>query len=120
MAGGRAFGSIQPQNVIEYNVRNTCSCQVEEAEAAMVQARIQHGRVELREPIPDEWEGQLVKITPMTPDDQLPDLEERLAALHALGPMEFEPGEADSITNALAELNDAGKAAMQTIAGSKP
>jgi hypothetical protein len=34
-----------------------------------------------------------MKILPLTPDDPLPDLEERLAALRALGPMEFEPGE---------------------------
>jgi hypothetical protein len=34
-----------------------------------------------------------VKILPLTPDDPMPDLEERLAALRALGPMEFDPGE---------------------------
>jgi hypothetical protein len=34
-----------------------------------------------------------VKTVPLTPDDPIPDLEERLAALDALGPMEFEPGE---------------------------
>lgn len=86
----------------------------------MIQALIQQGRVEIREPIPPEWEGQLVKITTMTPDDPLTDLEERLAALHALGPMEFEPGERACIANALAELNQASKAALEAIAGSKP
>jgi len=60
-----------------------------------------------------EWEGLLVKITTMTPDDPLTDLEERLAALQALGPMEFEPGEKVSIASALAEINDASKAGMQ-------
>jgi hypothetical protein len=88
--------------------------------AMMVQARIEQGRVEVREPIPPEWEGQLVKITTLTPDDPLPDLEERLAALHALGPMEFEPGEGESIARALAELNSASKAAMEAIPGVKP
>jgi hypothetical protein len=86
----------------------------------MVQARIQQGRVEVREPIPAEWEGQLVKITTMTPEDPLDDIAERLAELHALGAMEFEPGEADSIAAALAELNAASMAAMNAIAGSKP
>ncbi|GEM_PF-5704211 len=86
----------------------------------MVQARIEQGRVEVREPIPAEWEGQLVKITTMTPDDPLPDLEERLVALHALGPMEFDPGEAESIAGALAELNAAGMIAMDALAGGKP
>jgi hypothetical protein len=75
----------------------------------MVQARIQHC-VEVREPIPAEWEGQLVKITTLTPDDPHPDLDDRLAVLHALGPMEFEPGESDAMSSALAELNAAGKA----------
>jgi hypothetical protein len=54
---------------------------------------IHNGRVEVRDPIPAEWEGQTVQITTMTPDDPLLDLDERLAALHALGPIEYEPGE---------------------------
>jgi hypothetical protein len=86
----------------------------------MIQARIQHGRVETTEPIPSEWEGQLVKISPLTPDDPLADLEERLAALHAMGPMEFDPDEERTIAAALAELNDAGRIAMEAIAGIKP
>lgn len=86
----------------------------------MVQGQIQHGRVEVQEPIPPEWEGQLVKITIMTPDDPLPDLEDRLAALQALGPMEYEPGEKDAIASALAELNLASKAAMEALAGKQP
>ena len=47
----------------------------------MIRARVHLGRVEIQEPIPEEWEGQFVKILPMTPDDPQPDLEERLAAL---------------------------------------
>jgi len=86
----------------------------------MIRARIYQGCVEVQEPIPEEWEGQLVKILPMTPDDPLPDLEERLAALHAMGPMEFEPGERELITGALAELDRLSKAAMQTAAGRQP
>ena len=86
----------------------------------MVQARIHEGRVEVQEPIPEEWEGQLVKILPMTPDDPLPDLEEWLAKLHALGPMEYEPGERDLIADALAELDRISKSAMQKIADRQP
>ena len=59
----------------------------------MIRARVHQGRVAIQDPIPEEWEGQSVKILPMTPDDPQPDLEERLAALQALGPMEFEPSE---------------------------
>ena len=59
----------------------------------MIWARVRKGRIETQEPIRKEWEGQSVKVVPGTPDDPLPDLEERLAALAALGPMEFEPGE---------------------------
>lgn len=86
----------------------------------MVQARIHQGRVEVQEPIPQEWEGQLVKISPMTPDDPLPDLEECLAALHALGPMELEPAERELVAGALAELDRISNAAMQTSAGGQP
>lgn len=50
----------------------------------MIRARVRQGRVEPQEPIPEEWEGQSVKIVPLTPDDPLPDLEERLAALQTL------------------------------------
>ena len=45
----------------------------------------------------------MVKIMPMTPDDPLPNLEDWLAALRASGPMEFDPGEQESIARALAE-----------------
>ncbi len=78
----------------------------------MIQARIHQGRVEVQDPIPQEWEGQVVKILPMTPDDPLPGLEERLAALHAMGPMEFEPAERELVAGALAELDRLSKAAM--------
>lgn len=78
----------------------------------MIQARIHHGRVEVQDPIPKEWEGQLVKILPMTPDDPAPALEEGLAALHSLGPMEFEPAERELIASALAELDRVSKAAV--------
>jgi hypothetical protein len=86
----------------------------------MIHARVHQGRIEVQDPIPDEWEGQLVKILPMTPDDPSPGLEEWLAALHAMGPMEFEAGERQLMAGALAELDRVSKAAMQTIAGIQP
>jgi hypothetical protein len=86
----------------------------------MVQARIHQGRVEVQDPIPEEWEGQVVKILPLTPDDPLPELEAWLTALHALGPMEYEPGERELIAGACAELDQISKAAMQRLAGSQP
>ena len=67
----------------------------------MIRARIHQGRVEVQDPLPAEWEGQYVKLLPLTPDDALSDLEERLAALHRLGPMQFEPGEREQIAVAL-------------------
>ena len=85
----------------------------------MIRGRIHQGRIEVEEPIPLEWEGQLVKILPLTPDDPLPDLDERLAALEGLGPMEFEPGERESIGKTLAEMDRLGRAAMQKLAGSQ-
>jgi hypothetical protein len=78
----------------------------------MIRARVKQGRVEIEEPIPEEWEGRLVKILPMTPDDPQPDLEERLAALDALGPMEFEPGERELAIRLLAEQDRLSRAAV--------
>jgi hypothetical protein len=87
----------------------------------MIRARIQQGRIEAEEPIPAEWEGQAVKIRALTPDDDpLPDLEKRLAALHAMGPMEFEPGEREIIAKALDEVDRAAKSAMNAMAGIRP
>jgi len=81
----------------------------------MIQALVHKGRIEVQEAIPKEWEGLLVKIMPLTPEDPLPDLEQRLAALHALGPMEYESGEQEQIENSLRELNRVSLAAMQQI-----
>jgi len=83
----------------------------------MIQAQVHEGRIEVQEPIPASWEGQTVKIVPLTPDDPLPDLEERLAALHRLGPAEFEPGERERIQTELEELNRVSAAATARIGG---
>ncbi len=81
----------------------------------MIRARVHLGKLETEDPIPEEWEGQLVKILPLTPDDPLPDLEERLAAFHALGPMEFEPGERELIAQLLGEQDRISREAMQNL-----
>lgn len=83
----------------------------------MIRAQIHHGRVEAQDPIPASWEGQCVRIVPLTPEDPLPDLEERLAALHLLGPAEFEPGEREQMHAQLAELDRFSAAAMAQIEG---
>jgi len=70
----------------------------------MIQARIHLGAVEVIDPIPAEWEGRIVNLLPLTPDDPIPDLDERLATLEALGPAEFEPGEREQIAAAMSEL----------------
>ena len=85
----------------------------------MIRARVCHGHVELQDPIPAEWEGQSVKIIPMTPDDEQLDLEECLAALQALGPTELEPGEQEVAARVLAEQDRLSRAAMQKIADSQ-
>lgn len=81
----------------------------------MVQARICKGRVEVEGSIPAAWEGQVVKIVPLTPDDPLPDLEARLAALHVMGPMEFEPGEWDRIRESLREMDRVSREASARV-----
>jgi hypothetical protein len=85
----------------------------------MLHARIHQGRVEVQDPIPKEWEGQPVKILPLTPDDPVPDLEERLAALQALRPMEFDPGERELVRQVLGEMDRLSRDAMHKIAGSQ-
>jgi hypothetical protein len=86
----------------------------------MIRARVNKGRVEIQDPIPEEWEGQVVKILPMTPDDPLADLEANLAALHALGPAEFDPGEREHGDRLLAEQDRLSREAMQKLAGNYP
>jgi hypothetical protein len=81
----------------------------------MIQALIRQGRVEVQDPIPASWEGQTVNLVPLTPEDPLPDLEARLAALHRLGPVEFEPGEREQIAAELEELNRVSAAALAGI-----
>lgn len=75
----------------------------------MVLAKISQGHIEVQGPIPASWEGQMVRLIPLTPDDLVSDLDERLAALHDLGPMEFEPGERETITQALEQFNRSSK-----------
>jgi hypothetical protein len=83
----------------------------------MIRARVHQGCVELQDPIPEEWEGQYVKILPLTPDDPQPDLESRLNALAALGPMEFEPGERELATKLLGGQDCLSRAAMEKLGG---
>jgi len=50
----------------------------------------------------------------------LPELEGWLAALHALGPMEFDVGEREAIDLLFAEQDRISRAAMQKLADSQP
>jgi hypothetical protein len=81
----------------------------------MVQARIHQGRIELHDPIPEAWEGQLVKIVPLSPDDPLTDLDRRLAELHALGPIEYLPGEREQAGNELQALDQLSRQAAASM-----
>lgn len=81
----------------------------------MIQARIHQGRIEVQEPIPQAWEGWLVRIVPSTPDDPSPALEQSLAALHALGSVEFEANERESIDREMAALDGVSKDQMAQL-----
>jgi hypothetical protein len=81
----------------------------------MIQALIHEGRVEVQDPIPASWEGQTVQIVPLTPDAPVPDLEERLGALHRMGPAEFEPSEREQIRTQLDELERVSSVTMAAI-----
>jgi hypothetical protein len=82
----------------------------------MVLGRIQDGHIELSQPLPQSWEGQTVKVEPCTPDDPLPGLSERIAALHALGPMEYAAGEREQILRALQEMDALSRQQMRRLA----
>ena len=56
-----------------------------------------------------------MKLLPLTPDDPLVDLEERLAALQALGPMEFDADEREEIDGMLAEMDKLSRDAMRSF-----
>lgn len=86
----------------------------------MVQARVHRGQLELQDPIPPSWEGQSVKIVPLSPDDPLLDLERRLAELHSLGPMEYLPGEQAAIEQELESLNQFSKQAVAGLGQPRP
>jgi hypothetical protein len=55
-----------------------------------------------------------------SPDQSMPDIQQRLAALHALGPMEYEPGERERIEQALASLDELSREQMQRLADLLP
>jgi len=86
----------------------------------MIFGRVEHGRIELSSALPEEWEGQSVRIEPCSPDDSAPDLGQRLAALHALGAMEFEPGEQERIDQAISAMNELSRVQMQNLADRSP
>ncbi len=71
----------------------------------MLTAKIHEGRIEPEQPIPDVWEGLTVQVLPLPPEELADDLEQRLAAFHALGATEFADGEARRITEALSEMD---------------
>ena len=83
----------------------------------MIQALIHNGQIEVQSPIPEAWEGQLVKIVPLMPDDSIPDLDRRLVELHAMGPIELDPDERTLVASELEELNKVSTIAMVRIAG---
>ncbi|MBM4073573.1 MAG: hypothetical protein FJ271_32330 [Planctomycetes bacterium] len=86
----------------------------------MIQARIKHGQVVLDEPIPTAWEGRIVKLVPMTPDEPLANLDELIAALHAMGQMELDPNEREEIASALAEVDTFSKEALNRLPARRP
>lgn len=87
----------------------------------MIRARVQNGRLKLLGRIPRSWEGCVVTIQPadeedLTPDDPIPDLEERLAAIHALLPMQWAPGEQEQFELELKEMDRISREKMERLA----
>jgi hypothetical protein len=86
----------------------------------MIQARIEQGQVVVEEPIPTAWEGRIAKLVPMTPDEPLADLDELIAALHAMGQMDLDPNEREEIASALAGMDKFGKEALNRLPTRRP
>lgn len=87
----------------------------------MIRARIQNGRLKLLGRIPKSWEGCVVTIQPadeedLTPDEPIPDLEEKLAALRALLPAQWAPGEREQFERDLKEMDRISREKMERLA----
>jgi hypothetical protein len=85
----------------------------------MIVGRIQHGQVEFDSPLPGEWEGMMVRVEPCSPDDTV-DLAARIAALHALGPMEYETGERERTRRELDAVDRLSREQMLHLADPMP
>jgi hypothetical protein len=81
----------------------------------MILARVHNGSLEPQEPLPAEWEGQSVKIVPLTPYDPMPDWQDALARLEALGPVELDADERATMEMLLAEQDRLGREEMLDI-----
>jgi hypothetical protein len=86
-----------------------CDKRQSEIEASMIVARIQDGRIEAYDPIPPEWEGRIVTISPSDADDRDFDLIAALAEFEALGPTEFEEGESEEMEKLLKDMDQASQ-----------
>jgi predicted DNA-binding antitoxin AbrB/MazE fold protein len=107
----------------------------------MIRAVYRNGAIKPLDEVPPDWrEGQELEIRTLPKRDAVSDtddwinesgafagytgempphvreeLNRRLAALHDLGPTEFEPGEREEIEKTLAEMDNLGRAEMQRL-----
>lgn len=84
----------------------------------MIRAVYRDGTIQPLEGIPRDWQdGDELAVEHaekfLGPDDEISDLEQRLAEFHALGPAGFEPGEREDIERFWKELDDLGRQEMQ-------
>ena len=79
----------------------------------MIRAVYRNGKIEPLGGVPAEWEENEELTIEMAerflgPDEPVSDIEQRLADLHALGPMEFEPGEREEMERIWKEMDELG------------
>ena len=104
-------GTIQPLDALPADWNNNQQLEVRAVLASNVSADT------------DDWineRGAYANYTGEMPEHIREELERRLAELHALGPMEYEPGEEEDIKHFWHEMDEAGREEMKRMMGLKP
>jgi len=112
----------------------------------MIRAVYRDGKIQPVDKVPPDWpEGQSLEIRPLAPFDvptdtddwinergayanytgEMPqhvreELQRRIAAFEALGPVEYEPGEEEEINNFLRQMDDIGVRQMEQLGEQQP
>jgi hypothetical protein len=91
----------------------------------MIRAVYRDGLIQPLGGVPADWqEGDELTILQkdefLGADDPIPDIDTRLAELHELGPMEFEPGEREEMERIWKEMDEFGRLETKRMWNQQP